>query len=41
MVCFVPLNLGSSGTPVEGFYSANYPVNVIKADASQFVEIWC
>jgi hypothetical protein len=33
---FVPLNLGSSGNPVEGFYGANYTPNVIKADASQF-----
>jgi hypothetical protein len=36
MVSFVPLNLGSSGDPVEGFYSANYPVNIIKAGASEF-----
>ena len=33
---FVPLNLGASGSPVEGFYGANYTQNVIKADASQF-----
>lgn len=35
-VSFVPLNLGSSGNPVEGFYDANYPVDIQKADASQF-----
>jgi len=37
MVSFVPLNLGSSGSPVEGFYAAAYPSNVQKADASQFL----
>lgn len=37
MVSFVPLNLGSSGNPVEGFYAANYASNVIKAAASDFV----
>lgn len=36
MVSFVPLNLGSSGNPVEGFYAASYPNEIIKADASQF-----
>jgi len=36
MVSFVPLNLGSSGSPVEGFYAANFSNNVIKAGASQF-----
>jgi hypothetical protein len=35
-VSFVPLNLGASGNPLEGFYVANFPVNVQKADASQF-----
>jgi hypothetical protein len=35
-VSFVPLNLGASGNPLEGFYVANYPVNVQKAGASQF-----
>ncbi len=34
---FVPLNLGSSGNPVEGFYGANYTPNVIKAGADQFL----
>lgn len=33
---FVPLNLGSSGNPVEGFYGSNYSQNVLKADASEF-----
>lgn len=33
---FVPLNLGSSGSAVEGFYESNYPNNVVKADAAQF-----
>ncbi len=37
MVSFVPLNLGASGSPVEGFYAAAYPANVQKADASQFL----
>lgn len=36
MLSFVPLNLGDSGNPLEGFYAANYAVNVIKADASDF-----
>lgn len=36
MLSFVPLNLGVSGNSLEGFYAANYSVNVIKADASQF-----
>ena len=36
MVSFVPLNLGSSGNPVEGFYAAAYPNNIQKADTSQF-----
>lgn len=35
-VSFVPLNLGVSGNPLEGFYVANYPVNVQFAGASQF-----
>jgi hypothetical protein len=33
---FVPLNLGASGNPVEGFYGANYTPNVVKGDVSQF-----
>lgn len=36
MVSFVPLNLGSSGNPVEGFYAASYPNNIQKAGASDF-----
>lgn len=36
MVSFVPLNLGSSGNPVEGFYAASYPSNIQKAAASDF-----
>jgi hypothetical protein len=35
-VSFVPLNLGSSGNPLEGFYVANYAVDVQFAGASQF-----
>jgi hypothetical protein len=33
---FVPLNLGASGNPLEGLYSGNYNVNVLKAGANQF-----
>jgi len=36
-VSTVPLNLGDSGNPLEGFYVANYPFNIQKADASQFL----
>ena len=36
MVSFVPLNLGSSGNPVEGFYAASYATDIQKADASEF-----
>ncbi len=36
MVSFVPLNLGTSGNPVEGFYAANYPNDIVKVTASQF-----
>ena len=35
-VSVVPLNLGSSLNPVEGFYVANYPVNIQKAAAAEF-----
>jgi len=35
-LAFVPLNLGSSGSSLEGLYSADFPVDVVKADASQF-----
>ena len=34
-VSFVPLKLGISGNPLEGFYAAAYPYDVVKADASQ------
>jgi len=37
MVSFVPLNIGGSGNPVEGFYAAAFPTNIVKADANQFV----
>jgi hypothetical protein len=33
---FVPLNLGASGQPIEGFYGADYTPNVIFVGASQF-----
>ena len=36
MVSFVPLNLGISGNPLEGFYAANYSSDVIKSAASNF-----
>ena len=35
-VSVVPLNLGSSGNPLEGFYVANYPVDVQKASYLDF-----
>lgn len=35
MLSSVPLNLGHGG-PLEGFYAANYAVDIIHADASQF-----
>jgi hypothetical protein len=35
-VNFVPLDLGLSGNPLEGYYAANYPVDIQKAGASQF-----
>ena len=36
MLSFVPTNLGVSNNPLEGFYAANFSVDVIKADANQF-----
>ena len=33
---FVPINLGASGTSIEGFYQAHYTPNVVKAEASEF-----
>jgi hypothetical protein len=38
-VSFVPLNLGASGNPVEGFYVANYAVDIQKAAANQFATL--
>jgi hypothetical protein len=35
-VSFVPANLGLSGNPVEGFYEANFPVDIQKVDPIQF-----
>jgi len=35
-VHFVPLDLGASGSPMEGLYAANFPTNILKASASQF-----
>ena len=35
-VSFVPLNLGASGSSLEGFYVANYPVDIQFAAASEF-----
>lgn len=37
MVSFVPLNLGISGNPLEGFYAANYDSNVIKSAYTDFL----
>ncbi len=38
-VSVVPLNLGASGNPLEGFYVANYPTNIQDAPASQFTTL--
>jgi PEP-CTERM motif len=35
-VSTVPLNLGTSGNPLEGFYVANYPEDIQKASADEF-----
>lgn len=35
-VSTVPLNLGASGNPIEGFYVANYPEDIQTAGASEF-----
>ena len=35
MVSFVPLNLGASGSSVEGFYAAAYPTDIQKAVLAQ------
>lgn len=37
-VAYVPTNLGSGNPALEGFYAANYPVNIQKADPSQFTQ---
>jgi len=36
-ISFVPLTIGVSGDPVEGFYGVNYPFDIQKASASQFI----
>ncbi|AEJ01592.1 PEP motif putative anchor domain protein [Nitrosomonas sp. Is79A3] len=36
MVSFVPLDLGDSGNPLEGFYAAAYPSDIQFAAASEF-----
>lgn len=36
MLSFVPLTLGNSGNPLEGFYAASYPNNIVHAGASEF-----
>lgn len=36
MLSFVPLNLGISGNPLEGFYAASYANDVVKAGAGEF-----
>jgi VPDSG-CTERM motif len=36
-VHFVPLNIGQSGNPVEGFYGVNYPYDIQKISANQFI----
>ncbi len=35
-VNFVPMDIGQSGNPLEGYYVANYANDIQKADASQF-----
>lgn len=35
-ISFVPLNLGTGNPALEGFYGADYPVDVVKAPASDF-----
>ena len=37
MVSFAPLNLGSSGNPVEGLYAASYSSDIQKSAAADFV----
>jgi len=35
-ISFVPLNMGTSGSSVEGLYVADWMINVLKADIGQF-----
>ncbi|MEP6765119.1 MAG: hypothetical protein ABJB66_12440 [Gemmatimonadaceae bacterium] len=37
MVSFVPLNLGQSGNPVEGFYAANFATDIQRVSYQQFL----
>jgi len=39
MLSFVPLNLGASGSPLEGFYAANFTPNVVKAPPAEFTTL--
>src|ERR1019366_10321459 len=34
---FVPVDIGLSGNSLEGYYAANYPTDIQKASASQFL----
>ncbi len=33
----MPLDLGASGSPVEGLYEANWTINVLRAERNQFL----
>jgi hypothetical protein len=37
MINFVPVGVGLSGNSLEGYYAANYPNDIQKASASQFL----
>lgn len=39
-VAYVPLNLGAGDPNLEGFYGANYPNNIIKADIGEFTKTY-
>ena len=39
-VAYVPTNLGSGNAALEGFYAANYPVDIVKAGPSEFTKIY-
>ncbi len=39
-VAYVPTNLGSGNPALEGFYAANYPVNIVKAGPGEFTKIY-